>query len=259
MKTKYIELIHKEIDGVITPAEKQTLADALRRDPELSQLHKELKYTAEILGKVPAVESPPELKKKIIQAIDFSRYTPKAESITWLSRITNWVTTPRLRLAYAVAAGIVLGFLISLLVIRNPYSDQSIPLSELYGTIGINDHNFVTLKELAIDQEGVRGTVILNSYQDMIWFEVSLQSSQSSEIHFIYNGQNISFAGLRPIEWGKTVMETHPNMVKILIDRQYHGLVLFHKLSENFYPLTLNLVQSERIIFTQQFLGENKN
>ncbi len=254
MKTKYLELIHKEIDGIITPAEKKKLENAARKDPDLTRLQKELRNTAEILKQVPVMEPSPNLKKKIIHAIDFSRYSPRSEGDDWLSKITNWITTPRLRLAYAVGAGMVMGIVISLLLIGNPFSNQPIPISELYGTIGINENNFQTLKELTIDLEGIQGAIVLNSFQDMVWFEVNIETNQSSEIQFTYDEQLISFIGLRPIAWGKTVMETNQNMVKLLCDRQCHGLVLFHKSSENFYPLTLSLVQSERVIFTQQFL-----
>jgi hypothetical protein len=253
MKTIYIELIQKEIDGLITPAEKKILVDALGRDPELSQLHKELRYTAEILKKVPAVEPTPELKKKIIQAIDFSRYTPKAESMAWLSRLTNWITTPPLRLAYATAAGIVLGFLISLLVIKNPSSYQPIPLSELYGTIGISDKNFITLNEFTINQEGINGFVKVNSYQDMVWIEVNVIADQSTEIHFSYDDQRLSLQGLRPIESGRTLLETEQNLIKILFDQQCHCLVLFRKSVENFYPFILNMMQSGKTIFIKNF------
>lgn len=257
MKDHLIELIHKEMEGIITPSEKQELEQALKKDPELRRLQQELKQTGELLGQITPLEPSPNLKKKIIDAIDFSRYSYRAEEPDWISRFMGWLWTPKIRFVYAIAAGIVIGITISLLLIGSPLSTQQIPVSELYGTIGVDNKNFETIKKLTIDQEGWHGTFTLNSYRNMFWFELNLQSDQVSEIHFIFNEKLISFTGLRPIEWGTTVLENQPSMVKLIVDRQGHGLILFHKLSADPSPITLNLLQSEKVVFTEEFVVGN--
>jgi len=163
MKTRYIELIHKETDGLITASEKRELEEVLNKDPDLRRLQQELKQTSEILRQVPPLEPSPSLKKKIINSIDFSRYASRIERADWLSRLTGWLWTPKFRLAYATAAGMVMGIVLSLLLLQSPFSNEPIPLSELYGTIGINDKNYETLNEFTINLEGIDGLLKLNS------------------------------------------------------------------------------------------------
>jgi hypothetical protein len=256
MKTKYIEFIHKEIDGIISPSEKQELDAALKENPELQQLKQELKHTSEILKQVSPLEPSPNLKKKIINAIDFSRYSPRTESMDWLSKLTGWIWTPRFRLAYAALAGMVIGMIISLLLIRSPFSNQPIPISELYGTIGISDKNYKTLNEFTINLEGINGLVKLNSYRDMVWAELKLATNQPSEIHFNYTERRLSFKAWRPIDEGRLILETDKNLVKILSEKQCHCLVLFRKSTNNFYPLTLHIMQSGKTVFTKNFSEE---
>jgi hypothetical protein len=256
MKTRYIELIHKEIDGLITASEKRELEEVLNKDPDLRRLQQELKQTSELLTRVPPLEPSPNLKKQIINSIDFSRYSPRPESTDWLSRLTGWIWTPRFRFAYAVLAGMAIGMVISLLLIRSPFSNQPIPISELYGTIGNSDKNYKTLNELTIELEGINGMVKLNSYRDMVWAELKLATNQPSEIHFNYNERRLSFKAWRPMDEGRTILETDKNLVKILSEKQCYCLVLFRKSTNNFYPLTLDIMQSGKTVFTRNFSKE---
>ena len=256
MKDHLIELIHKEMDGIITPSEKQELEAELNKDPDLRRLQQELKQTSEILRQVPPLEPSPSLKKKIINAIDFSRYASRIERTDWLSRLTGWLWAPKFRLAYATAAGMAMGIVLSLLLLQSRFSNEPIPLSELYGTIGINDKNYETLNEFTINLEGIDGLVKLNSYRDMVWAELKLATDQPSEIHFNYNEHKLSFKAWRPIDEGRTILETEKNLVKIRSEKQCHCLVLFRKSKNNFYPLTLHIMQSGKTVFTRNFSKE---
>ena len=74
---KFIDLINKEIDGIISAQEKKGLMEYLEKNPEAKQKYQDLVDSTKYLDKLDEVEPPEELKSRIMNSIDFNRYTAK--------------------------------------------------------------------------------------------------------------------------------------------------------------------------------------
>ena len=105
-----LDLIHAEIDGVATEAERIRLRDAITRDAEVRDEFRRLRGLCDILARVEPVAPPTQLAGSVMRAVRSQKNTLRSG---FLGRMrAHWpgghVT---LRYAYAVAAGAVIGIL----------------------------------------------------------------------------------------------------------------------------------------------------
>lgn len=63
-------LLNEEIDGVTTEADSARIKKILESDPQALGLYQDLKRVSELLGRVPTVAPPPELKQNILRGIE---------------------------------------------------------------------------------------------------------------------------------------------------------------------------------------------
>ena len=74
---KYLELINKDIDDTISAPEKEVLDEYLKINPEAYSMHQELMEMDKLLDKLPDNDPSDSLKARILNSIDFNRYTIK--------------------------------------------------------------------------------------------------------------------------------------------------------------------------------------
>ena len=68
-EAKRLELLQKDLDGALSPAEKAELARLLLQDPDAHRLRDDLKRTDRLLREVPEAEPPPGLRSAILRAL----------------------------------------------------------------------------------------------------------------------------------------------------------------------------------------------
>jgi hypothetical protein len=212
---EYIELIHKEISGTITPDERKDLYDYLRKNPDAQRLHSQLRRTSDLLNKIRDVEPPTYLKKRIMNSIDFTRYQASRSRpvLRLVTRVRQIGLRPRF--AYAFALGVVVGLVVFSQFLIRPGGKYATDLRNLYGTIGlIRDSSFTMIDRVPVDLAQIEGYVDLLRYDDVLIFDVSLYSSGKSEILLEYEPDLATFGGLRPGDHGSVLMDTGRDYVK---------------------------------------------
>ena len=114
---KYIELINKEIDQVTTPDEKAELQKYLQANKSAMDYYNDLQLTNDYLDRLPDHEPSENLKKQIINSINFNKYSPNQKKhYAW-----DFLFSPKLRIAYTFALGLIIGIIIYALFQQHKY------------------------------------------------------------------------------------------------------------------------------------------
>lgn len=189
LNKEYIELINKEIDHLITPNEKIKLDNYLVNNSDAKEYYNELILTNAYLSKLPDNEPTENLKKQIINSIDFSRYS------TISSKHSFWsvLFAPKFGVAYTLALGLVLGLIIYAVMTNNA---NTININDVYGTIGMNNEGAKTIAELPLKFSDISGEIEIKGKNKNFWFNLDLNSKQEFDIIITYP-DNVKFENLR--------------------------------------------------------------
>ena len=118
-RKKYMALINKEIDGIITQKEKDKLHSYLTINLEAKTFYNQLLHTCNLLNKVVKVEPSPNMKKTIMNSIDVNRYPIQKRKATFKSSSSKLFSKINPRVAYAFVSGIIIGILMSTLFLSD--------------------------------------------------------------------------------------------------------------------------------------------
>lgn len=186
---RYIELINKEIDHLTTPDEKADLHKYLAANKAAEDYFNDLLLTNDYLDKLPDQEPSENLKKQIINSIDFNRYTPKVKKQpAW-----SFLFAPKFKLAYTFATGLIIGIIIYAVLVNN---SKTVNINDIYGTIGINNDGANTISELPLNFSDISGNIELKGIDRNFWFNLDLNSTQDFDIVISY-GNDVKFENLR--------------------------------------------------------------
>ena len=112
------ELINRDLDGDLSPTERRTLEQALRRNASARKLHAELKSLGTALSSVRQVEPPANLGNRI-RADVRSRISVPQPRRTWMDSLRALIQAPTaVRYGSVFAGGLVCGALLFMFVIH---------------------------------------------------------------------------------------------------------------------------------------------
>jgi hypothetical protein len=256
-----IEFIHKEIDGSITQEEKERLRSYVAENPEAQKMVQEQIRTAKILNKIPVIEPPPSLKKRIMNSIDVNRYAV-GESRTALKFLfSSRLSRINPKVAYSFVLGLVMGVLL-VLVLDTTQEYRRDP-GDFIGTIGMHDKEcFERLDHNPIDLPDLRGDLTLKRFNNIIAYEVNLSSMNEIELVLKFDPGFIRFHGFQPYTGTKIIVESGVNYIKTLNSEDIRYVLFFQRESHEStrFELTLlrsGIVQYERKIDLTATHGEN--
>ena len=127
------ELIQMDIDGAITPAEKAALDAALAADAEARASLESYRRLAHQLDSLPVVDPPPMLVSNVVRAVRAKR------SAAHVATNPSGRRRQVLYLAYAAAAGLLLGLLAAPLLIRSDAFHPPVAADSAAASIGAAD------------------------------------------------------------------------------------------------------------------------
>jgi len=188
-ETKFIDLINKEIDGIISAQEKKGLMEYLEKNPEEKQKYQNLVDSTNYLEKFDEVEPPEDLKLRIMNSIDFNRYSAKEEKkYIFKFPSLDFLLTPKPKLAYAFTFGIIFGiFMFSIFFADLIYQNQVEP-SDITGTMGVNNiSNIENIATIPVSLDKIFGEIDVNKYNSLIWLDIKLESEFKYEIILEYD------------------------------------------------------------------------
>jgi hypothetical protein len=183
-REEYLEIMHAEMDGEASDKELATLREHLASDPEAQREHAELRKLTSILNQVEEVETPGDLHRNILAALPPRR--PGLEAVVrnrspWRLRI------PLIRYGYALAAGLLLGALLTGVAFRN-FSPQE--KSDIYGTLAVRENAppYATVEQLKLDSPGLEGSVELRRSGSKAMIIFDLHDRQAVEVEVGFDG-----------------------------------------------------------------------
>ena len=174
---KYLDLIHRAIDGELEAGEQEALQDILAKDEDLHRIHAHLTKTAATVAKVPEKDPPRDLIKNVMGQIDPSRYSVKKPGL--LESLLTFLE-PRRGLATAFAA-IILIAVVFITVSDFPEPDQ---LSGLTGTIGSPRQE---VDRFALNGQDFRSMFRINTLEDRYLIEGNVQFDGDYRIHIYFH------------------------------------------------------------------------
>ena len=183
-----VELINADIDGEISPADKDTLQTLMAESPEAQAMHAELSGLSSSLDELPDLDAPPYLIHTIMAEI------PKAESQDRRGNFLQGLfAAPALRYAAMFVAGSVLTLALvnSDQVSERAFSD----VTGLVGTISSEVPVGPGIQTLQIDRTEVAGHVTLRNSGPLLIVDFDLVSNGPIEIVASYSDQSVWFNG----------------------------------------------------------------
>ena len=212
---KIIELIHKEIDGIITPEEKARLRKYLSQNPQAQRVYEGQVHTAELLHQIPSIDPPEDLKKRIMNTIDLNRYTAaRTKMPSWRpSRAWSFRINPKL--AFSLGLGFILGIFVFAMLLNVSTDDFRMRSKDFIGTIGLHGKNrFQQVDKAIITLPNIQGRLTLLQADDHIGLDVRLHSRELFELLVRWPADQIEFQGFQPNDKIKTTFENGDDYIK---------------------------------------------
>jgi hypothetical protein len=190
---KYIDLINRAIDGEIEPGEQKILDNLLTSEPEARRLYDLFRTGINEWQDEADVEPPAGLKTDIMNAIDPLRYQKKNLNGSERIWLFSFIKERKIRMALAMAAGLILGICLYPLLFTRPEIDPAI-----YGTIGVEQSDVMHLKSIKLDH--VAGTIDLKQARQMIWLQFNLNTEQNLDVDIHYVNKNLYPVAIHPLQ-----------------------------------------------------------
>jgi hypothetical protein len=174
---KYVELIHRRLDGEITPTEDAELTQFLASSTEARALCEHLAQTMKVMSSVRPVDPPAGLKDEILASIGRAPARAAATPKRSVRELMMSVFTPRL--SYGLAAGILLGIAIGVIGLRGLGGHGAVDPSSLVGTIisGSGATESRRIDNDSFHNDRFSGRLTVNEVQGAIWVRIELESS----------------------------------------------------------------------------------
>lgn len=239
---KYIELMNKEIDQVITPEERIELQNYLANNPAAKEYYDGLQLTGDFLNRLPDHNPPENLKKHIMNSIDFSRY--EKQSIKKKSPGFLWGL--KFRYAYIFAAGLLAGLIIYSIFFL---STDKVSKTEIYGTMGVD--KIRTLQEIQLNFSDISGKIELKQKEDTFWFDISAFTPQNTDFIITYPDE-IYFDNIKPGSISNIELSKNRNYIKIAISGSQQYRLQFSQITPASSPMYLRILQSGNVVYEHE-------
>jgi hypothetical protein len=241
IEKKYIELMNKKIDRIITDDEVVELNHYLSANENAKKYFNELHLTNEYLNQISDPEPSENLKKQITNSIDFSKYSSPWEK----KSIWNIFYFPKAKFAYTFAAGLIAGIIIISIFYNSPNNFDN---KDVYGTIGIENTDTNLIKEIPVKLSNVSGKIQLRRLKDNFWFDVNLDSSQKIDFTITYPN-NIEFKSINPGKDNNIEFSKRENFIKATNTGVQQYKLMFSQNGIASSLILIQIMQSGNIIF----------
>ncbi len=248
---KYIELINKEIDGVITKVEQERLHSYLSTNPEAQNFYDELHQTSELLSKIPKLEPSPHIKTYVMNSIDLKRYVKAKKPFRFKSFVPNLLTKPIPKLAYAFALGILVGILVYSVLLENVISKRGLEVTDFYGTIGVDEKSgFKTIRNMPIALPEINGTIVIKRLENIVVIETDLSSLKATDIRIEYDESHLQFSHFTSGSRSKIAFDFGGNDVRASALGDIRYRLFFKEVVADGKPIVVKISVAKEVRFT---------
>ncbi len=195
---KYVELIHREIDGRNSPKASAKLAAFLAANPQAQKFYDDLRALSGMLQGVKPVEPPAHLPHVIMNRL------PPAQPVrrNLFAPVLAWLEARgKFKYAYVFSGGLAVGLAAYALFFQTVLT-PSRDLSKLSGAMIPREQaeNLKIAASWEINHEQVTGGLHLKDSAEILVVEVSLVSAQEIELVATFDNKNFAFKGVAALE-----------------------------------------------------------
>jgi len=255
IKKEYRDLINKDIDKVISVNEKRKLDLYLKRNPEANSLYKALFRTEELLDRLPDNEPSENLKKRILNSIDYNRYTVKSKKDLILEFVNNLFDNRKIKYALTFTFGLIFGFMLFLIIFNQSNFENILQERNIFGTIGTADNEI--LKTFNVNSEDIDGQIKIKKGINYLDFNISLNSSKPFSIQIKCDPKNKIFNKFSVIRADDLKLEKKSNLFKIEILNNHPFTLLFPTKEVTKAKFTLKISRDKNILFEREIVFPN--
>jgi len=193
IEKRYLELIHKEIDGENSPEETTALRGYISSNQSARELFEELQQLSGLFNQLEETAPPEDLGKSILSDIQ-GRPDRRTAEVFRLERAT--VKMSAWKWAYAFAAGLILGALLAPLALHLWQGNSSPGFSQLLGTLSRKDVLRGAAVNGSVKGEGVTGGIQIKRSNTLLLIELDITSRQPVEMVIQHDANRLRFKGL---------------------------------------------------------------
>ena len=250
---RIIELIHKDIDGVIPPAERAILAEYRTKDPEVESLAKELRAVAEELATVRPVEAPASLKARIMRELEPGLQRQETSGERLLDSVVAFFRRGTgVRLAYAFSLGIVAGIALFAVYSGSREQDWARPTDATGALIiGNSEARMETGPTVVISSDRVKGSIESQFTQNLTILTVSISSSESITSHFTFDPSVLAVRGIKKGSEGEPGLVVQGNTVEVRGSGKEEFTLYFDRKSSSPLPVRAEVYAGSDLVFAQ--------
>ena len=248
---RILELINKDVDGTILPAEREMLDDYRKRDPEIDPLAEGLRQMVADLDGIQAVEPPPTLAPGVRRALQ-SAEDVQPQVVRQPSPIREFATRfGRMHLAYAFSGGAVLGALLVALLLKTG-APAPVHAEDAAGAVITGLPAGTRLEQgpvVPISAPGVQGTISTQYIESIVLFTVKISSVDRLRARYSFDPASID---VRAFQRGSTTDNTlgvQGNILEIQSRGTDAYTVYFDRKSTAATPIRFTLYTSDTQVF----------
>jgi anti-sigma factor RsiW len=204
------DLIHADIDGTASPADRARLRELLAANPQAQDDHRRLSALREVLARV-APEAPPEpLRARIMRAV---RAEKARRAMGFWQRVApSWLSGRAvLPFAYAAAAGAMIG-IVSFQILTGQGSSDAIE-RDAAATIGSKPAG-TEAGHVTLAGAGVAGSATLRKIDATLALDVDLPTSTGLDVRVAYDPAAVKFIGVSNRTGGVSQLEVADGAVR---------------------------------------------
>ena len=236
-----VELINADIDGEISPADKDTLEAMMAESPEAQAMHAELSGLSSSLDELPDLDAPPYLIHTIMAEV------PKNESQGRGDFLRGLFAAPALRYAAMFAAGAVLTLSLvnSDQVSERAFSD----VTGLVGTISSDVPVGPGIQTMQIDRTDVAGHITLRSSGPLLIVDFDLVSNGPIDIVASYSDQSVWFNGFAQLESPGASISAESGRISMQINGKRRYALYLHNAGDRNVSINLRFMSDGEVVY----------
>jgi len=237
-----VELINADIDGEISPADKDTLETLMAESPEAQAMHAELSGLSSSLDELPDLDAPPYLIHTIMAEIP--KPEPQGRRGDFLRGL---FAAPALRYAAMFVAGSVLTLALvnSDQVSERAFSD----VTGLVGTISSEVPVGPGIQTLQIDRTEVAGHVTLRNSGPLLIVDFDLVSNGPIDIVASYSDQSVWFNGFAQLESPGASISAESGRISMKIDGKRRYALYLHNAGDRNVSINVRFMSDGEVVY----------
>ncbi len=212
-KTRIVDLINREIDGVATHNERLRLKGMMAADPEIAHLYADLRRMDEAFGVSAPVEPPIALKQAIMRKVERASRPTGAPSLPGTIKGVWLFLMKRQGLVFAVGmlAGILLLAGAEVVVKRSTASEGDL-VGTLASPTGIS--SLAGMQRMELSGNGLEGTLSFSSRQTLSSVELFLRQGGSLRTLISYDPAGLAFVGIQPRDGSPATVQAEAGQIQ---------------------------------------------